>query len=328
MRPWNHDDVPDDPPKDPEILRWFQTIGPPPVGQAAPNLRAKVRARIEQHRARPRVFAWVSSRGSPAWAAALAMALVLSVGLNLWWGIQGFGFGSPGARQVAGTRPGDLGAAGRLRTYRFQAEMPRVHALGPIVAAQTPVPEPAAVVGFTPQAARPAFFRMGTRYAEALAALQGGAVEVAARRLDLLVQALAGVQAPPVLAQYLGEIKPLLQSQRYEGAVVAHFLALFEPLYEDAYAGTELAEGLLLFRVGAWLENLSLAAAAGDAAAVRRGGQAIDEVHRALARLHAPGEVLDALARLRPLVARQPLTDREMHTVRTLVQDVQAILSA
>jgi hypothetical protein len=47
MRPWKPNRGPDDPPKDPEIHRWFQALGPPPVGQAPPDLGAKVRARIE-----------------------------------------------------------------------------------------------------------------------------------------------------------------------------------------------------------------------------------------------------------------------------------------
>ena len=328
MKLWTRNDTRDDPPKDPEIFGWFHTLGPPPEGQASPDLRVKVLARISQQRARRRMFAWMPAVGNPAWAAALAIVLVVSLGLNVWWGIQGFGLRSPGDRRAAETRLGDLTAAGDLRTYRFQAEMPRVQALGTVVAASPPLQEPAAVVGFTPQAASPAFFRIGTLYAEALAALQGGAREIAASRLDLLTQALARVQAPRALAQYLGEMKSLLHSQRYEDAVVARFLALFEPLYEDAYARDGMTEGVVLFRAGAWLENMSLAAAAGDAAAVKRAGQAVDEVSTALARLRAPREVLEALERLRPLVARQPLTDQEMNAVRTLIRDIQAMVSA
>jgi hypothetical protein len=327
MKLWTRHDAQGDPPKDPEILGWFRTLGPPPTGQAPSYLQAKVRARIAQQRARRRMFAWMPSIERPAWATALAAVLVLSIGLNVWWGMQGFGLRSPGARHMADTSLGDPGAAERLRTYRFQAEMPRGQALGPVVAARTPIPEPSAVVGFTPQAARQAFFRMGTLYADALAALQGGAVEIASQRLDLLMQALAGVQASPVLAQYLGAIKTLLQSERHENAVVARFLALFEPLYEDTYARADMAEGILLFRAGAWLENMYLAAASGDTAAVRRGGQAVDEVRSALARLNAPREALEALARVRPLAARQPLTDRELSTIRTLIQDVQTLLN-
>lgn len=327
MRRWNPHDVRDDPPKDSEILGWFHALGPPPGGQAPPDLHVKVWARIAQQRARRGVLAWVPALGRPGWATALALVLVLSIGLNVWWGVLTFGPRPPGARRVADGSLSDLSAAGHLRTYRFQAEMPRLHDLGPVVAAAPPLQEPAAVVGFTPQVVRTAFFRIGTLYAEALAALQGGAVEVASQRLDLLMQALARVQAPRVQAQYLGEIKTLLHSRQYGDEVVARFLALFEPLYEDVYATGNVTESVLLFRAGAWLENMYLAAASGDAVAVKRGGQAVDEVSSILARLHAPGGVLEALERLRPLVTRQSLTDRDMQAVRTLVQDMQTILS-
>ena len=148
MRRWKHRDVQDDPPKDPELVHWFQTLGPPPIGQAPPNLRVKVRARIEQQRARRGVFAWMPSVGSPAWAVALAMVLVVSVGLNVWWGVTGFGPRPSGNRQVADTSVGDLGPAGRLRTYRFQVGMARAPELGTFVAAHPALREPTAVVGF------------------------------------------------------------------------------------------------------------------------------------------------------------------------------------
>ena len=327
MRRWKQHDVHDDPPKDPELVHWFQTLGPPPMGQAPSNLRVKVRARIEQQRARRGVFAWMPSVGSPVWAVALAMVFVVSVGLNVWWGVTGFGPRSSGTRQAADTSVGDLGPAGRLRTYRFQVGMARAPEFGTFVAAHPALQEPTAVVGFTPQAARTAYFRMGTRYAEALAALHGGAPEVAAPRLDLLMQALASVQAPHALPQYLHELHTLLQSRRYEAAVMARFLALFEPLYEDAYARTDTEEGLLLFRAGAWVENLSLAAAAGDRAAVRQAGAVVEAFRTAFIQLHAPQEALEALARLRPLVARQALSDQEMSAIRALVQDIQSRLS-
>jgi hypothetical protein len=52
MRPWKPNNVQDDLLKDPELLSWFQTFGPPPVGEAVPNLYAKVRTRIEEQRGR------------------------------------------------------------------------------------------------------------------------------------------------------------------------------------------------------------------------------------------------------------------------------------
>jgi hypothetical protein len=167
---------------------------------------------------------------------------------------------------------------------------------------------------------------MGTLYAEALAALQSGTVAAAAPRLDVLVRALATVQAPRPLAQYLHEMQTVLQSQRYTGEEVALFLALFEPLYEDAYVRTTTREGWLLFRAGTWMENLSLAAAAGDPAALRQGGPALVDIRRTLTQLQAPSEILEALARLHRLVAMPTLTDQDMGTIRMLVQEIQGML--
>jgi hypothetical protein len=326
MKPWMPNHTIDDPPKDPDVLRWFQALGPPPVGQVPPYLQAKVRARIAQEQARPKGFAWMPRLATPAWATALAVALLLSLGGHVWWGIRAFSSHPPGTRQTASTVPDNRSVTGRLSTYRFQVEMPRAKELGTLVAAHSTLREPPAAVGFTPQAARTTFFHMGTRYAEALAALQSGAVDIAAPRLDGLVRALATVQAPRLLAQYLREMQTLLQSQRYTGEELARFLALFEPLYEDAYVRTTTGEGWLLFRAGTWVENLSLAAAVGDPVALRQGGPALADVRRTLTQLQAPPEVLEALARLHRLVTAPTLTDQDLGTIRTLVQDLQGML--
>ena len=100
-------------------------------------------------------------------------------------------------------------------------------------------------------------------------------------------------------------------------------LTLFEPLYEDAYAGANSLEQVHLFRAGAWLENMSLAAAARDAAVLRYGGGALEEVYRTLTRVHAPPEVLTALAQVQRLLTRPALTEDELRTVQNLVQDIQ-----
>jgi hypothetical protein len=204
--------------------------------------------------------------------------------------------------------------------------MPRAKELGTFVAAHSALQEFPPVVGFTPQAARTTFFRIGTLYAETLAALQSDTVAAAAPRLDGLVRALATVQAPRLLAQYLHEMQTVLQSQRYTGEEVAQFLALFEPLYEDASMRTTIREGWLLFRAGTWVENLALAAAADDPAALRQGGPALADIHRTLTQLQAPSEVLEALARLHRLVTAPTLSDQDMSPIRTLVQELQGML--
>jgi hypothetical protein len=134
------------------------------------------------------------------WATALAMLLVVSLGLNVWWGVLRFG-----------PRPaGDLDRAGRLGTFQFQAGMVRAKDLGTLIAAHPARWDPTTIAGFTPQAERTAFFGMGTLYADALAAVQGGAIEAARQRLDILTQVLVHVQAPRETLGALERLRPLV----------------------------------------------------------------------------------------------------------------------
>jgi hypothetical protein len=321
MRRWRPHRPLDDPPKDPEIQRWFQALGPPPVEQALPNLHANVRARIAQQRARRGIFAWAPTAPTPAWVAAMAVVLVVSLGLNVWWGLLTLG-------PPADPMPAGLGSVESLRTYRFQVGMARAIDVGTLLAARPARWDPTPVVGFTPQAARSITVRLGGLSADTLAALQGGAREAADQHLGVLIQVLTSVQAPRALPQYLRAMQPLVQNPQYERELVTRFLALFEPLYEDAYAHPDTGEQVTLFRAGAWLETLALAAAVGDRAAVHHGAELVGEIHRGLAQLHAPPEMLDALERLRSLAARQVLTDQDVRAIRTLVQDLQGMLSA
>jgi hypothetical protein len=203
----------------------------------------------------------------------------------------------------------------------------RAQEIGSIVAARPVEPAPTAAIGFTPQAARTVFFRIGTLYAEAVAALHGGAGEAAAQRLDVLEQTLTTVQAPHVLLQYVREMQDLLQSQRYSDEEAATFVALFEPLYEDAYMRSNVAHSVSLFRAGVWVVNMSLAAAVRASAALRQEGQDVTEVHRTLTAARAPQEVLTALEQIRHLVSRPSLTDDDVKTIGTLIQRIQGVLS-
>ena len=128
-----------------------------------------------------------------------------------------------------------------------------------------------------------------------------------------------------MLSDYLREMLALVQRRPHEGEVLATFLALFEPLYGDVYARNN--EALMLFRAGAWLENMYLASAAGDRTALQQGGQAAEAFRSALIQLHAPHAATEALERLRLLTARQTLTDQDVGTITPLVQDIQKVLS-
>jgi hypothetical protein len=326
MIPRQPDHSQPDPPKDPEIQGWFRALGPPPAGLVSPALRAHVRARIAQEQARLPFWTWLVRRTVPAWTAIVAVGLLLALGVQVWRGLQQQGQPLlPGAHQA--TALDVLGAARRLHTYRFQVGLPHATALGTVVAARPVLSAPPPVVGFTPQAARTAYIRMGIIFAEALAALHGGVAEAAAPRLDVLLQTLTTVQAPPTLTQYMRVMQTLLHNQQYPGDVLASFLSLFEPLYEDAYAQTS-GEEVLLFRVGTWVENMALAAAVGAPTALRQEGQAIAQVRRVLPLMQAPPAVLDALAQIDQLLKQPTLTAEDVSTIYTLLQHLQQLLAA
>ena len=260
------------------------------------------------------------------WAPVFAVGLVLSLGVHVWQGLRTLGPRLPGAHQAAERPLEGLGATGPVPTYHFQVQLQHTDALGALVAAR-PVPQvPRSMVGFTPHAARPTFVRMGILYADTLAALQSGAVEAAQHRLDVLTQAVTSLQAPPVLTHYLREMQSVLQRPSPVDATVAQFVALFEPLYAAVYATDPTAAPWVLFRAGAWLENLALAAAVGDQTAVRQ-AQAVQAVHEALRPLHVPDAVLRALEQLRVLMAHQPMTPQDLHAIQTLVDTIQRQLS-
>src|SRR5438105_15126692 len=99
MHPRKPNPTHDDPPRDPTIAQWFAALGPPPTGAAPPHLQAKVRARLAQYQARRGLGTWLSRLGLPAWGLVLVAGLVLSLGLNVWWGLHTLGPQAPGTQQ-------------------------------------------------------------------------------------------------------------------------------------------------------------------------------------------------------------------------------------
>ena len=327
MRFWKTRPPAGEHPKDPELDHWFHALGPPPVGQASPHLRVKVRARILQAQAQSPGFGWLPRLVTPTWTAVLATGLIVSLAVHVWRGVANGGAHLVSSLPATGSVANGLSTARPLPAYRFQADMQHVQTLGSLVALHAPLQEPTLIVGFTPQATRTTFLRVGLLFAETLATLRGSMMEATASRLDVLVRTLMTMQAPRILTQYLQEMQTLLQSQRYTGAEMAAFLALFEPLYEDAYARSSPDDAVRLFRTGIWLENMYLAAAVKAPGALQQAGQATEDVQRTLSTLQAPHEVLDSLERLRQLVTKTRLTDADIGHIQTLVQTIRATLS-
>jgi hypothetical protein len=305
-----------------DLIRLFQAVKPPEV-QPSPDFRAKVLTRIEQRRARHGLLGGMTPLLTPWWAPALAVMLLLSLSINIWTGFRAFEQHTPASPQAAGPVPDPLGREEPLQTSTFQAGIHSATDLGTLVTAHAVADEPAVAFGFAATSERARLFLLGTRYAESLAYVHSGNFDAAAQRLATMHQALMDMQGPRALSSYLSVMQHLLQDRQHTAAVLREFLALFEVLYtEDAQSiGTE---SLTLFRAGAWMENMKLAAAAGDKNALRQVTTA-QYFRREMQSLHAPQGILNALEQISHIVAKPDLTDRDVTEILTLAKQVQRL---
>lgn len=307
------------------LIRGLHQLAIDPHAEVPTNFHAAVMARArELPLPRKRLWEQLEARFT-VWAPVFAVGLVLSLSVHVWQGIRAIGSPPPGTQQTAALPLAGRSAAEPMPIYQFQAQMPHATALGSLVAAR-PVPQfPRSMVGFTPHATRSMFVRIGILYADTLAAIQSGEAQVAEPRLRLLTQAVTSLQAPPALAQYLREMQAVLQRQPPD-KTTAQLVALFEPLYAQVYATNPTAAAWVLFQAGAWAENLSLAAAAGDEGMVQQ-APVIQSLHDALRPLNVPDAVLDTLEQLHSRVARQPVTAADLHAIQTLADTIKHQLS-
>ena len=307
-----------------DLIRLFPAVRPPEV-QPPADFRAKVLTRVEQRRARHGLLGKLTPLLTPWWAPALAVSLLLSLSVNIRMGLQTVGQRTPDSQQAAGPGLDPLGRERPWQAYAFQARIHSATDLGTLVTAHAVADAPAVAFGFAPTSERARSFPLGTRYAEALAYVRSGNLDAAAQRLATMHQELIDTQGPSALASYLSLMQHLLQNQQYTAEALEKFLALFEVLYaEDARSvGTE---SLTLFQAGSWMQNMKLAAAAGDKDALRQVRTA-QYFRREMQSLHAPQGSLDALEQISHIVAKPELTDRDVKEVLTLTKQVQRLFS-
>jgi hypothetical protein len=213
-----------------------------------------------------------------------------------------------------------------LPVYQFQAQMQHAAAVEPTMMARVPVASDLVGRAFTShQDRRVAFFRLGTVYADALAALHSHTPDASDTRLTVLLDTFHQLQAPDVLDHYLHELLALAKHQTYSDTELDKFLALFEPLYVSAYNLKEEPVALPLFQIGAWLENVALAAATQDSV-LQQHTSALASYQDDLVRLQAPSQILDTFIQLRTLVTKPTLAEQDWHQIRSLVQEIQRVL--
>lgn len=306
------------------LLRVMEAARPSHDLHAPPCFYAQVMQRVEQRQARRGFLAAWLPRLSPVWVPALSVGLLLSLGLNLWLGLETRGRHAAGPLQAASTIPDRLERDTRVHAQAFQTGMPGTTDLGTLVATYSAVGTPSSALGFADRAPRTLPFRVGTLYVEVLAYVQAGTLEAAVQQMRHIDTALGTLPLPQGLAQYLRAAEPFLATASSSPEALEAFCALFEPLYDD-YTRSLGLEAMTLFRLGVWLENLLLMAMAKDTTALRQGDTA-QAFQRAMHHLRAPGGVQETLSQLSALLAQPGMTDADVAQVLSLVQKLQRLL--
>jgi hypothetical protein len=266
------------------------------------------------------------------WAPVLAAGLLLSLTLNAWLGYRTLSLQqqraefSPALARLSTTR--DLltrlalhDSSVFFNSYLFQASIQTETSLGTLAAAYPALEDQARSLGF---AARSEFYVVGALYAEALAYLRSGNLEVAATRLAAIEQQLRRPHVPSSLANYVRDMRHVLESGQYTATALGDGVALLQPLCEEVARG-QGAEQLTLFRVGTWLVDMRLTAAAGDKVLLRQGDKA-QYFLQEMQRLHAPPRVIETLQQLNHLMVQPAMTDGDVQEVLRLVQQMQTLL--
>jgi len=108
-----------------------------------------------------------------------------------------------------------------------------------------------------------------------------------------------------------------------DGALDTLFVP-FEALYTD-YARHHGGSRLPLFRLGTWVGDMALAAAAGDTAALRR-GNVTGYFIGARQQQKAPRSVLQALERIKQRLEQPVLTDQDVAEVLKLLKKTHSLV--
>lgn len=278
---------------------------------------------------------WLQSLISVPGVAALAACLLLSLAANIWLGARmrvGPWFGSKPLRTADTTHRqrqdfraflADLNPGAEMVGFNvrlFQLSLHATDDLGRLVTAHPALETRANTLSF---AGTSGFYAMGALYAEALAYLHGGQWETAAQRLSSMERELRRLPVAGSLADYVHTLRQAVQQRRYDAEVLGKGFEGLQSLAETS-AAQQGREFVLLFRVGAWLVNMKLAALSEDLPLLLRGDMTPYFSHEFSA-LQAPEDLLMAFETLDRLV-EPAMTAADSHKVVTAITQLQRLL--
>jgi len=231
--------------------------------------------------------------------------------------------------QEAGSVPKDLDLSKStplFNSYAFQSALRSSSGGGGIpVECYSDIGKNAVNFGFAANDEEAKFFIIGSIYSEAMAYLLSGDRFMAAKSLGAIEKEFINLRVPSSLYNYIVKMRNWVENSKYPQEMLAEFLSLFQPFYED-YAKGKGEKKLTLFRAGVWLVNMSLTAAVGDQALLRQKGT-LQYFSTEMKRTNATKGVLMDLAKITQITEKKEITDQDTKEILELVKDIQRLLT-
>lgn len=238
-----------------------------------------------------------------------------------------FGGASYSLAQNARKLPGNLGVGvekQQLSSNSFQLAIMSDKNLGRLTTETNFIDGQAISFGFGDRSPQARIFILGSLYSQALAYWNGGDADQCVDKLRLIEQEFISLRAPSSMYGYVTRIRNIVETGRYQRAVVSEFLGMFEPFLEDYANSFGEDAGVLLF-AGSWLVNYRLAAAAGDRSMLHQ-ANLIRFFKQEMERLDAPGSVVSSLEELAKIADQEKIKTEDLADVQQLVEKIQNLL--
>ena len=207
----------------------------------------------------------------------------------------------------------------------YQSAIESRDSLSKLAKAQSQVGLEDASMGFSAKSDEAKFFLIGSLYSETLALLQGGEMNAAADRLQLIENQFIVLQAPSSLYSYISKVRTCIALEKYSKEALLDMLSLFQPFFED-YAVSLSQDKQALFRAGSWLMDMSLTAAAEDKELITQAKPQLAYFIKEMRRINAPKSVLKAYDDISKIADKDEIQDKDVKKVLKQIKKIQTIL--
>jgi tetratricopeptide (TPR) repeat protein len=207
----------------------------------------------------------------------------------------------------------------------FQSGIRSTDKLGTLVQKYSSIGKDAVSYGFAAKSDEAKFFIIGALYSEALAYLNSGQIDMAAKRLESIEKEFIVLGVPNSLYNYISKTRNILELNKYSLEALKDFLSLFQPIFED-YAKNKGGDKLTLFRAGSWLVDMSLTAAADNRGLIKLKQEQLSYFIKEMERMDAPKGVLKSLKEIEKVAKKETISDKDVENILKQVKKIQTIL--